>query len=134
MFSRLLLEAGFDDVAVFLRERVGSVLIVDAGVGGRVSGAGSKVKDDAGAGECRGVKSKVTEDAGAGESGGVGHMATADNGDGGSGRAMGSKLAVDARREGDVESHLRFFEGIGGADIFVDTVFFFVASCAKWWA
>lgn len=129
---------------------MGSVLIVDAGVGGRVSRTGSKVKDDAGAGECRGMKSKVTEDAGAGEYegarstltvdnvsagfGGVGYRATADTVDGGCGRVVGSKLAVDARREGDVESHLRFFEGIGGADIFVDAVFFFVASCARWWA
>lgn len=79
MFSRLLLEAGFDDVTVFLKERVGSVLIVDAGNGRRVSGAGSKVKDDAGAGECRGVKSKVTEDAGAGESGEVGSTLTVDD-------------------------------------------------------
>lgn len=61
-------------------------------------------------------------------------MARADAGDGGRGRAVGSKLAVDTRREGDVESHLRFFEGIGGADILVDAVFFFVACCAMWWA
>lgn len=149
MFSRLLSGAKFDEIAVFLGEMVGFVLIADAGVGGRVSRAGSKVKDGAGVGECRGVRSKVIEDAGAGEYGGVGstltvddvlafcgvgYMARADAGDGGCGRAVGSKLAVDTRREGDIESHLRFFEGIGGADIFVDAVFFFVACCARWWA
>lgn len=128
---------------------MGLVLIGDAGVGGRVSRAGSKVKDDAGVGECRGERSKVTEDAGAGEYGGVGstlvvdevlafcrgvNMAKADAGDGGRGRAVGSKLAVDTRREGDDESHFRFFEGIGGADRFGDAVFFLVACCAMWWA
>lgn len=149
MFSRLLSGVKLDEIALFLGERVGFVLIADAGVGGRVSRAGSKVKDDAGVGECRGERSKVTEDAGAGEYGDVGstltvdevlascggvNMARADAGDGGRGMAVGSKLAVDTRREGDVESHLRFFEGIVGADIFSDAVFFFVACCAMWWA
>lgn len=142
--------AEFDEIAVFLGEREGSGLIADAGVAIRVSRAGSKVKDDAGAGERRGVKSNVTEDAGAGEfggvgstltvddvlasCGGVGYIARANAGDGGCGRVVGAKLAVDTRREGDVESLLRFFAGIGGAYIFVDALFFFVACCARWWA
>lgn len=50
MFNRLLSGAKFDEIAVFLGERVGFVLIADAGVCGRVSRAGSKVEDDAGAG------------------------------------------------------------------------------------
>lgn len=127
---------------------MGFVLIDDDEVGGQVSRAGSKVNEDAGVGECRGVRSKVTEDAGADEYGGGGStltvndllafcegvvsMVRADAGDGGRGRALGSKLAVHTRREDDVESHLRFFEVTGGAVIFVDAVFFFVASCARW--
>lgn len=61
-------------------------------------------------------------------------MARADAGDCCCGTIVDSKLAVDTGREGDVESHLRFFEGINGADIFVDVDFFFVACCARWWA
>lgn len=129
---------------------MGFGLIDDDGVGGRVSRASSKVKDDAGVGECRGVGCRVTENAGGGEyrgggstltvddvlafCGGVRCLARADARDGGRGRAVGSKLAVETRREGDVESRLRFFERIGGAVIFVDTVFFFIACCARWWA
>ena len=76
MFDRSFSGAEFGDVAVFSR---GSMLIADAGVGGRASEAGSMGKDDAGAGEFRGVKSNVTEDAGAGEYGGVGSMLTVDD-------------------------------------------------------
>lgn len=79
MFSRCFSGAGFDDVAVFLSGKVGSMLIAEAGVGGQASEAGSRVKDDAGAGEFRGVKSNMTEDAGAGEYGGVGSMLTVDD-------------------------------------------------------
>lgn len=50
MFSRLLSGVGFDEIAIFLGERVGFMLIVDARVGGRVSRAGSKVKHEAGEG------------------------------------------------------------------------------------
>lgn len=154
MFSRCFSGAEFEDTVVFLREKVGFMLIANAGLGGRASGAGSRVKDDGGAGEFRGLKSNVTEDAGAGEYGGVGSMlavggvsagfsagcggigylAAADAGDCGGGRDVGSQLTVDTRLEGDVEAHLRFFDGIGGGHIFVDAVFFLFASWARWWA
>lgn len=93
----------------------------------------SKMTEDAGAGEYGGVGSMLSVDDVSAGCGGAGFIATADAGDCGSRRDVGSQLTAATWRDGDFESRFRFFNGIGGGDIFVDAVFFLFASWARWW-